>query len=280
MPNPDVLNTELNHKLQTLLTNLATLDSVLVAFSGGVDSSVLARAAVEVKGGKSMAVCAVSPSMPQREPERIANLAREIGIDLHFVHTDELTIPDYRKNPKNRCYFCKKIILQSLLAFAKEKNFSVLVEGSNADDSLDYRPGAKAVQELNVISPLAVAGLTKPEIRELARFWELSVAERPSSPCLSSRIAYGVEITEERLRQIDKAESYLAQQGVSPLRVRLFPNDVAVIESTAEWIAKLAQDGTREPLVDYFQSLGFSRTLLSLAEFRSGSMNIGINGRR
>ena len=276
MPNPDVLNAELSHKLQTLLTNLATLDSILVAFSGGVDSSVLARAAVEAKGGKSMAVCAVSPSMPQREPERIANLAREIGIDLHFVHTDELTIPDYRKNPKNRCYFCKKIILQSLLAFAKAKNVSVLVEGSNADDALDYRPGAQAVQELNVVSPLAVAGLTKSEIRELARFWGLSVAERPSSPCLSSRIAYGVEITEERLRQIDKAESYLAEQSVSPLRVRLFPNDVAVIESSAEWIVKLAQDGMRDQIVEYFQSLGFSRTLLSMTEFRSGSMNVGV----
>jgi uncharacterized protein len=122
---------------------------------------------------------------------------------------------------------------------------------------------------------LAVAGLTKPEIRELARFWGLSVAERPSSPCLSSRIAYGVEITEARLRKIDKAESFLAQQGVSPLRVRLFPNDVAVIETSADWIAKLAQDDTRQPITEYFQSLGFSRILLSLTEFRSGSMNIG-----
>lgn len=280
MTNFDALNPELNHKIQILLSYISSLNSPAVAFSGGVDSSVLARAAVEAKGNKAIALCAVSPSMPQREPERIANLAQEIGIELHFVHTDELTILDYRKNPKNRCYFCKKRILQSLLDAAKEKNSSDLVEGSNADDALDYRPGAQAVQELNVVSPLSESGLTKSDIRELARFWGLSVAERPSSPCLSSRIAYGVEITEERLRQIDKAESYLAELGVSPLRVRLFPNDVAVIESSAEWIAKLAQDGTREPIVDYFQSLGFSRTLLSLAEFRSGSMNIGINGRR
>ncbi|MBQ2620954.1 MAG: ATP-dependent sacrificial sulfur transferase LarE [Thermoguttaceae bacterium] len=280
MPNLDIINTELKHKLQILLTNLATLDSVIVAFSGGVDSSVLARAAVEAKGGKSMALCAVSPSMPEREPERIANLAREIGIELHFVHTDELTIQDYRKNPKNRCYFCKKHILQRLLDVAKEKNFAVLVEGSNADDSLDFRPGAQAVQELNVVSPLAEAGFTKKDIRELARFWGLSVAERPSSPCLSSRIAYGVEITEQRLRQIDKAERWLTELGVSPLRVRLFPNDVAVIETSAEWIAKLAQDGMRDQIVEYFQSLGFLRTLLSMTEFRSGSMNVGINGRR
>ena len=280
MPNLDIINTELKHKLQILLTNLATLDSVIVAFSGGVDSSVLARAAVEAKGGKSMALCAVSPSMPEREPERIANLAREIGIELHFVHTDELTIQDYRKNPKNRCYFCKKHILQRLLDVAKEKNFAVLVEGSNADDSLDFRPGAQAVQELNVVSPLAEAGFTKKDIRELARFWGLSVAERPSSPCLSSRIAYGVEITEQRLRQIDKAERWLTELGVSPLRVRLFPNDVAVIETSAEWIAKLAQDGMRDQIVEYFQSLGFLRTLLSMTDFRSGSMNVGINGRR
>lgn len=272
----NALKNEIYHKLQILLANLEGFDSIVVAFSGGVDSSVLARAAFDAKGNKTMALCAVSPSMPEREPERIASLAREIGINLLFIHTDELTIPDYRKNPENRCYFCKKHILQRLLEVAKEKNFAVLVEGSNADDALDFRPGAKAVQELKVVSPLADAGFTKSEIRELARFWGLSVAERPSSPCLSSRIAYGVEITEERLRQIDKAESYLADLGVSPLRVRLFPNDVAVIETIVEWISKLAQDGTREPIVEYFQSLGFSRTLLSLTEFRSGSMNIGV----
>ncbi|MBR5710802.1 MAG: ATP-dependent sacrificial sulfur transferase LarE [Thermoguttaceae bacterium] len=274
MTNFDALNPELNHKIQTLLSYINSLNYPAVAFSGGVDSSVLARAAVEAKGNKAIALCAVSPSMPEREPERIANQAREIGIELHFVHTDELTILDYRKNPKNRCYFCKKHILQRLLDAAKEKNSSDLVEGSNADDALDFRPGAQAVHEFNIASPLAEAGFTKSDIRELARFWGLSVAERPSSPCLSSRIAYGVEITEERLRKIDKAESFLAEQGVSPLRVRLFPNDVAVIESTAEWIAKLAQDRTREPIVEYFKSLGFSRTLLSLTEFRSGSMNM------
>ena len=272
----DTLKTEIYQKFQTLLTNLKNFDSIVVAFSGGVDSSVLARAAVEAMGDKALALCAVSPSMPEREPERIANLAREIGISLHFVNTDELSLSDYRKNPKNRCYFCKKHILQRLLDVAREKQFSVLVEGSNADDALDFRPGAKAVQEFNVISPLADAGFTKADIRELARFWGLSVAVRPSTPCLSSRIAYGVEITEARLRQIDKAESCLTDLGVSPLRVRLFPNDVAVIETSAEWIAKLAQDGAREPIVDYFQSLGFSRTLLSLTEFRSGSMNVGV----
>ncbi|MBR0237978.1 MAG: ATP-dependent sacrificial sulfur transferase LarE [Thermoguttaceae bacterium] len=276
----DTLKTEIYQKFQTLLTNLKNFNSIVVAFSGGVDSSVLARAAVEAMGDKALALCAVSPSMPEREPERIANLAREIGISLHFVNTDELSLSDYRKNPKNRCYFCKKHILQRLLDVAGEKQISVLAEGSNADDALDFRPGAKAVQEFDVISPLADAGLTKSEIRELARFWGLSVAERPSSPCLSSRIAYGVEITESRLRQIDKAENYLADLGISPLRVRLFPNDVAVIETSAEWIAQLAQDGTRESIVDYFQSLGFSRTLLSLTEFRSGSMNVGINGRQ
>ena len=276
MPNFNDVKIELKQKFQNLLLNLNSLDSIAVAFSGGVDSSVLARAAVEARGDKAIALCAVSPSMPEREPERIANLAREIGISLHFVYTDELTIPDYRKNPKNRCYFCKKNILQHLLDAAKSKGITTLVEGSNADDALDFRPGAKAVEEFNVVSPLADAGFTKADIRELARFWGLSVAERPSSPCLSSRIAYGVEITEARLRKIDKAESFLAQQGVSPLRVRLFPNDVAVIETSSDWIVKLAQDETRQPITEYFQSLGFSRILLSLTEFRSGSMNTGI----
>lgn len=276
MSNFKELDPHLNQKLQTLKTYLLNLKQICIAFSGGVDSSVLAKAAAETEGVEAIALCAVSPSMPEREPERIANLAREIGIPLQFVQTDEISELEYRQNPPERCYFCKKHILQRLLKATQDNKKIALVEGSNADDAFDFRPGAKAVQEFNVASPLAVAGLTKTEIRQLAHFWELSVADRPSTPCLSSRIAYGVEITQQRLRQIDQAENWLTQLGVSPLRVRVFPNDVAVIESSEQWIEKLAQNDLRKPLTDYLLSLGFTRALLSLTEFRSGSMNAGI----
>ena len=276
MSNFKELEPHLNQKLQTLKTYLLNLKQICIAFSGGVDSSVLAKAAAETEGVEAIALCAVSPSMPEREPERIATLAREIGIPLQFVQTDEISELEYRQNPPERCYFCKKHILQRLLKATQDNKKIALVEGSNADDALDFRPGAKAVQEFNVASPLAVAGLTKTEIRQLAHFWGLSVADRPSTPCLSSRIAYGVEITQQRLRQIDQAENWLAQLGVSPLRVRVFSNDVAVIESSEQWIEKLAQNDLRKPLTDYLLSLGFTRALLSLTEFRSGSMNAGI----
>ena len=276
MSNFKELEPHLNQKLQTLKTYLLNLKQICIAFSGGVDSSVLAKAAAETEGVEAIALCAVSPSMPEREPERIATLAREIGIPLQFVQTDEISELEYRQNPPARCYFCKKHILQRLLKATQDNKKIALVEGSNADDAFDFRPGAKAVQEFNVASPLADAGLTKNEIRQLAHFWGLSVADRPSTPCLSSRIAYGVEITQQRLRQIDQAENWLAQLGVSPLRVRVFPNDVAVIESSEQWIEKLAQNDLRKPLTDYLLSLGFTRALLSLTEFRSGSMNAGI----
>lgn len=276
MSNFKELEPHLNQKLQTLKTYLLNLKQICIAFSGGVDSSVLAKAAAETEGVEAIALCAVSPSMPEREPERIATLAREIGIPLQFVQTDEISELEYRQNPPERCYFCKKHILQRLLKATQDNKKIALVEGSNADDAFDFRPGAKAVQEFNVASPLADAGLTKNEIRQLAHFWGLSVADRPSTPCLSSRIAYGVEITQQRLRQIDQAENWLAQLGVSPLRVRVFPNDVAVIESSEQWIEKLAQNDLRKPLTDYLLSLGFTRALLSLTEFRSGSMNAGI----
>lgn len=276
MSNFKELEPHLNQKLQTLKTYLLNLKQICIAFSGGVDSSVLAKAAAETEGVEAIALCAVSPSMPEREPERIATLAREIGIPLQFVQTDEISELEYRQNPPERCYFCKKHILQRLLKATQDNKKIALVEGSNADDAFDFRPGAKAVQKFNVASPLADAGLTKNEIRQLAHFWGLSVADRPSTPCLSSRIAYGVEITQQRLRQIDQAENWLAQLGVSPLRVRVFPNDVAVIESSEQWIEKLAQNDLRKPLTDYLLSLGFTRALLSLTEFRSGSMNAGI----
>lgn len=247
-----------------------------VAFSGGVDSCVLARAAQETAGQKNwkvLAVTAESPSTPRADLEVIRNLATEIGIPHQFVKTHEMELPEYRANSPKRCYFCKRHILGQLQKTARSAGFALLVEGSNADDLHDFRPGFQAVQELKVRSPLCEAGLTKAEVRELARFWRLSTAEKPSTPCLASRIAYGIEITSERLRQVELAEAWLAERGISPLRVRIHENGLARIETSPEWMVFLLQPENRIPLVKRFQDLGFAWASLDLAGFQSGSLN-------
>lgn len=262
--------------LSNLISVLSSLGPCAVAFSGGVDSSVLARAAVEAakaNGWDALSLTAESPSMPRAAVEEIRQTASEIGIPHAFVSTDELTLPEYRSNPRERCFFCKRHILGKLRAAAEARGFSVLVEGSNADDLGDYRPGYRAVQENGVRSPLMEAGMTKADVRAAARFWGLSTAEKPSTPCLASRIAYGVEITPERLRKIELAEAFLQSWGVSPLRVRVHENDLARIETTPEWMPLLLE--RREELTAELKKIGFSWVSLDLSGFRSGSLNQG-----
>lgn len=263
---------ELSEKVEKILSYLKSYPSMAIAFSGGVDSAVLAQLCVE-SGIPCRAYTSISASMPQREPERIEQLAAEIGIEHTFIHTDETSLTQYRQNYSRRCYYCKRYILGKLLAAAAEAGFKNLAEGSNADDLLDFRPGFQAVKEMSVLSPLVEGKLNKKEIRLLARYGNLSVAERPSTPCLSSRIAHGVEITPERLHKIDMAEAYLLDLGVSPLRVRLLDFEIASIETSNQWISFLAEEEHRLELAQYFMSLGFSRVYLSLTEFRSGSFN-------
>jgi len=257
-----------------LLSVFSSLGPCAVAFSGGVDSCVLARAAVEAareNGWNVLALTAESASMPRAEVEEIRQIATEIGIPLRFVATDELTLPEYRSNSCERCFFCKRHILGKLQTVARELGFSVLVEGSNADDLKDFRPGFRAVKELGVKSPLIEANLTKEDVRQAARFWGLSTAEKPSTPCLASRIAYGVEITPERLGKIERAEAFLAKLGVSPLRVRLHEQELARIETTPDWMKTLLE--RREELTVELKKLGFSWVSLDLNGFQSGSLN-------
>lgn len=259
------------------MLDLTSLGPCAVAFSGGVDSCVLARAAVEAarkNGWNVLALTAKSPSMTQFDAESIPRIAAEIGIPHVFVPTEETTLTEYRANTAERCYFCKRHILGRLLEAARNAGFSVLAEGSNADDLQDFRPGYKAVQEFHVRSPLCEAGLTKEDVRNLARKWGLSTAEKPSTPCLASRIAYGVEITPERLAQVERAEAYLSALGVSPLRVRVHENGLARIETSGEWLVFLARPENREPLTAYFRTLGFRWICADLTGFHSGSLNV------
>ncbi len=273
--NPNASPAKWEELAERLLAVMAELGPCAVAFSGGVDSCVLARAAVESarkNGWKTFAVTAESPSMPRADLDAIRKIAQEIGIPHEFVRTEELQLAEYRANGTDRCFHCKRHILSRLKETAQNAGFAQLAEGSNADDLHDFRPGFRAVQEHGVRSPLCAAGLTKKNVRELAHFWNLSTAEKPSTPCLATRIAYGLEISQERLAQIEFAENWLAEKGVSPLRVRLHENGLARIETTPEWFPFLTRPELREEMLAEFRKAGFTWVSLDLAGFQSGSL--------
>ncbi len=262
----------------------------VVAFSGGVDSAVVAAAAVRADrqvaaaaaGGtaarrpaarRSLAVTALSPSVAQVQREIASRVAAEIGIEQLAVNTDELARADYVRNDSRRCFACKQTLYAALRSVADSQGGLAIVSGTNADDLGDFRPGIEAGRAAGVRTPLADLGINKTMVRQIAAAWQLSVAELPASPCLSSRIAYGVEVTPERLRMIELAEQFLAQQGFSPLRVRLLAGELAKIEVSVDALPRLVA----QPLVDRVQArlteLGFRAVSVDLAGFRSGAMN-------
>ncbi len=252
----------------------------LVAFSGGVDSTVLAHAAYDILGDQAVAATATSPSMPRNELEETVKLAHQIGIRHELVETDELEDPHYQVNDPRRCYFCKRIILRSLGELANRLELRNLLDGSNADDQDDYRPGSQAVLECQVKTPLAEVGLTKDEIRLLAREWGLPNWNKPATPCLSSRLAYGVSITAERLKRIERAEEFLRKLGFSPLRVRYHQGEIARIEILPEQIPQILDSAKRSQIVERLKQLGFEYITLDLEGFRSGSLNAVLSEKR
>src|SRR3954451_1454147 len=207
-------------KEQALCDALASLDSVVVAYSGGVDSAYLAYIASRTLGDRAVAVTADSPSYPERHRRLAFQIAREFGFRHEVVHTSELDRPEYRANPVNRCYYCKHELYSLLSGLAREREFDAIADGSNADDRGDYRPGRQAAREFGVRSPLDEAGLTKDDIRELSRRAGLPTWNEPASACLSSRIPYFSEVTDEKLRMIERAEAVLHDLGFRIARVR------------------------------------------------------------
>lgn len=256
-------------KSETLHESLVRLGSAVVAYSGGVDSSYLASAAHEVLGNKSLAVTAVSPSLARRELHAARSLALKLGWNHEIVGTHELSRDDYARNDHDRCYWCKTELFEVLGPIARERAATVLV-GTNVDDLGDHRPGSVAADEHGVRAPLVEAGLTKAEVRELAAAAGLPTADKPASPCLSSRIAYGVRVTPERLRRIDRAEDILMALGFGTLRVRDH-GDLARIEVSPAEIDRVA--ALKDVLVPELRGLGWQYVTVDLEGFRSGSLN-------
>jgi len=245
-----------------------------VAYSGGVDSAVVAQAAQLACGGNAFAVTAVSASLASGELENAIAIAQQIGIRHEVIDTQEFAESGYIANAGNRCYFCKTELYSRIEEIAASFPFDMLVNGANADDVGDHRPGMVAASEHRVRSPLLEVGLTKAEVRELAREWGLPVWDKPASPCLSSRIAYGVEVTVERVARVDAAEVWLREQlGIRELRVRLEANDLARIELPIKALAQLTADDLLHRTTTHLKSLGFRYITLDLEGFRSGSLN-------
>jgi uncharacterized protein len=264
---------ELVARRDQLLALLGSFPSVAVAFSGGIDSTVVAQAAHLALGNRSVAVTADSPSVPRSELAEARRLAALIGIRHVVMPTAEFENPDYVKNDGSRCYFCKTELYSALHRRLPELGAAVIVSGANLDDQGDYRPGLVAAAEQGVRHPLQEAGLTKSDVRALARAWGLPTWDKPASPCLSSRLVPGLAVTAERLERVEAAELVLRRLGLRECRVRYHEGDLARIEVPPTVIAQLAADPIRSELATEFARLGFKFVTLDLMGFRSGSLN-------
>jgi uncharacterized protein len=267
------LSPELIAKRDRLLEVLHGLGSATVAFSGGIDSTVVAQAAQLALGDRAVAVTADSPSVPRGELDDARRLAEQIGIRHEVVQTEEFADPDYVRNDGSRCYFCKDELYGRIEAMLPRLNTKVICSGANLDDRGDYRPGLKAAAEHRVRHPLQEAGFTKADVRALALAWGLPTWDKPASPCLSSRLAPGVEVTRERTGRVEAAEVYLRRLGYRECRVRLHEGELARIEVPAAELARLADPAVREALARAFKELGFRYVTLDLEGFRSGNLN-------
>lgn len=267
-----MIEPEMKERYEKLRAILKEMGSVVIGFSGGVDSTFLSYTAHDVLGDQALAVTAVSPTLPESEERDARDMAASIGIRHLVVHSTEFSDPEFVKNPKNRCYICKKIRFTALVNLAKQEGFHWVVDGGNVDDLGDFRPGMKALEEMAdaVRSPMIEAGITKADIRALSQELGLRTWNKQSAACLASRIPYGVELTPQRLSMIDKAEQYIAPYITRSLRVR-YHGDVARIEVREDEIPAILAH--RKDIVQALRRCGFTYVSLDLGGYEMGSLN-------
>lgn len=267
------MDQSVEEKFARLKEIFLSMGRVVVAYSGGVDSTLLLRAAKESLGeAHVVAVTALSPLYPDRELAGAKRMAQEMDVKHILIESNELEIDGFSKNPSNRCYFCKKELFEEMQNLARKEAISFVVEGSTLDDEKDHRPGRRAIQELGIRSPLQEARFTKEDVRELSRTLGLPTWDKPSFACLASRFPYGEEITPEGLRMVDEAEDFLFSLGFKQVRVRHYQS-LARIEVYPEEMSRLMNGSLREKVVNRLKKIGYRYVTLDLQGFRSGSMN-------
>ncbi|HID95289.1 MAG TPA: ATP-dependent sacrificial sulfur transferase LarE [Candidatus Latescibacteria bacterium] len=274
----DGITVELSKKLQRLKSILSDMGSVLVAYSGGVDSTFLLKVASDVLGDRVIAVTASSETYPSRELKEARENARMLGVRHLVINTSELDDPDFASNPPERCYYCKKELFSKLFKLAEQHGLNYVADGSNYDDINDFRPGMRAASEFGIRSPLKDAMLTKEEIRVLSKEMDLPTWDKPSFACLSSRFPYGVRITKEKLSRVEHAEEFLARFGIRQLRVRDH-GDIARIEVSKDQMHILIDEDISREITEGLKSLGYNYVTLDLQGYRTGSMNEPLKGR-
>jgi len=255
----------------TLLSVIKRFSSAAVAFSGGVDSAVVAAATFRALGENALAITGDSPSVPRKEIDNAKKVASEIGIRHVVLGTQEFTQTDYLRNDGSRCYFCKSELYSQIQAVQPQYGFDTIFSGANKDDLGDYRPGLVAAKEKGIVHPLIEAGMGKAQVRELAQFWGLPIWDKPASPCLSSRIAPHLEVTSERTAKVEKAEDFLHSLGFPVCRVRYFPGDLAKIEVPLDLLANLLSHKVQ--VEEELLKIGFSKVEIDPKGFRSGNLN-------
>jgi uncharacterized protein len=263
-------------KYEELKNLLGGMGKVLVAFSGGVDSSFLLKVAVDVLGGNVLAVIASSETYPEKERDEAVKLAKMLNVQYKTIQTKELDNPDFSNNPPERCYFCKMELFSKLRDIAESEDIPYVLDGSNYEDISDFRPGAKAAEELGIRSPLKEVELVKSEIRQLSKSFNLPTWNKPALACLSSRFPYYTEIEPESLKQVALAEEYMKELGFNQVRVR-HHGQIARIEIDPQEFPKIIDENVRKRIIKNFKKFGFIYISLDLAGFRSGSMNEPLN---